>query len=349
MRFATFARAIWLAMIAVVVVVPWAAASEVTVYSYREPQRIEPLLRAFHGATGITVKTVYAREGLIERIQAEGETSRADVLLTNEFGLLLDARTKGITHAFKSAVVAANIPAIYRDPKGHWFGLTRRARLLVVSAKRVAARTVTYEELAEPHWKGKVCIRSGKHAYNLALIASMLVHHGPKKTEAWLAGVKANLARPPTGGDRDQIRAVMEGVCDLAVVNSYYAANFFFVDQDLREVKHDSIRVLFPNAADRGTHVAVSGAALMRHSRNKEGGIKLIELLTSPLGQRIYSAINDEYPVTDAAPPPSVMASWPPLKADTLPLHRIGELRQDALKLVELVRFDQGRSDLQVR
>lgn len=319
-----------------------ATASEVSLYSYREPQRIEPLLRAFHAATGILVKTTFAREGLIERILAEGEESPADVLLTNEFGLLLDARARGLTQAFKSPVVDANVPAIYRDPEGHWFGLTLRARLFVVSAKRVGTSTVTYEDLAEPKWKGKICIRSGEHAYNAALIASMLVHRGPKQTEAWLRGVKANLARKPSGGDRDQIRAVMDGACDLAVVNSYYAASFIFVDQNLREVKQDSIRLQFPNATDRGTHVTISGAALMKHSRNKAAAIKLIELLTSPLGQRIYSAINDEYPVSEAVAPPSIMGNWAALNADSLPLHRIGGLREQALRLVETVQFDDG-------
>lgn len=342
MRFLMAAKTFLLAAATVVAATSPAAPSEVNLYSYREPQRIEPLLRAFHAATGIRVKTTFAREGLIERILAEGDASPADVLLTNEFGLLLDARARGLTHAFKSPVVEANVPAIYRDPEGHWFGLTRRARLFVVSAKRVDSNTVTYEELAEPRWKGKICIRSGKHFYNVALVASMLAHHGPKGTETWLRRVGANLARTPSGGDRDQIRAVMDGVCDLAVVNSYYAASFIFVDQNLREQTHESIRVLFPNAANRGTHVAVSGAALMTRSRNKESAIKLIELMTSPLGQRIYSAINDEYPVSETAPPPSLMASWAPLKADTLPLHRIAELRHDALSLIESVRFDQG-------
>ncbi len=320
---------------------PAGASEVVTLYSYREPQRIEPLLRAFLGATGIRVKAIYAREGLVERIAAEGEAGPADVLLTNEFGLLLDAKARGLTHAVMSPVIDANVPAIYRDPEGHWLGLTRRARLLVVSAKRVDQGAMTYEELAEPKWRGKVCIRSAKHAYNVALIASMLAHQGPQKAEAWLRGLKDNLARKPTGGDRDQIRAVMEGVCDVAIVNSYYAANFLFVDQNMREVKHDSIRIVLPNAADRGTHVAVSGAALMKHSRNKDGGIKLIELLTSALGQRIYSAVNDEYPVNETVPPPSIMESWPALKADGLSLHKIGELRQQALGLVETVRFDQ--------
>jgi len=342
MRFLICAKVLLLTVATVAAAIAPAAASEVNLYSYREPQRIEPLLRAFHSTTGIRVKTTFAREGLIERILAEGGESPADVLLTNEFGLLLDARARGITHAFKSPVVEANVPAIYRDPEGHWFGLTRRARLFVVSATRVDGRAVTYEELAEPRWKGRICIRSGKHAYNVALVASMLAHHGQRWTETWLQAVGANLARKPSGGDRDQIRAVMDGVCDLAVVNSYYAANFVFIDQNLRELKHGAIRLLFPNAADRGTHVAVSGAALMKHSRNKESAIKLIELMTSPLGQRIYSVINDEYPVSEAAPPPSLMASWAPLKADLLPLHRIAELRHDALRLVEAVRFDQG-------
>ena len=232
------AKAILLAIAATVAGIAQAGATEVNLYSYREPQRIVPLLRAFHAATGIRVNVTFASKDLIERIAAEGERSPADVLLTNEYGLLLDARQRGLTQAFKSPIVEANVPAIYRDPEGHWVGLTRRARLFVVSAKRVSTDTITYEDLAEPRWKGKICIRSGRHPYNTALIASMLAHHGPQKTEAWLRGVKANLARAPSGGDRDQVRAVMEGVCDVAVVNSYYAANFLFIDQELREQKH---------------------------------------------------------------------------------------------------------------
>jgi iron(III) transport system substrate-binding protein len=336
------ARAVLLAMATTVAGIVQAGASEVNLYSYREPQRIVPLLRAFHAATGIRVNVTYASKDLVERIAAEGEHSPADVLLTNEFGLLLDARARGLTQAFKSPIVEANVPAIYRDPEGHWIGLTRRARLFVVGAKSVSAETMTYEELAEPRWKGKICIRSGKHPYNTALVASMLAHHGPEKTEAWLRGLKANLARVPSGGDRDQIRAVMEAVCEVAVVNSYYAANFIFIDQNLQEQKHGSIRLLFPNAAGRGTHVAISGAALMKHSRNKEGGIRLIELLSSELGQRIYSAVNDEYPVNETVTPPTLMANWSPLRADPLPLHKLAELRTEARSLVARIRFDEG-------
>jgi iron(III) transport system substrate-binding protein len=342
MRLLSRATAALVAIAATVVGTVAVGATEVNVYSYREPQRIAPLVRAFHAATGIRVNVTFASKGLIDRIAAEGEHGPADVLLTNEFGLLLDARARGLTHAFKSPILEANIPAIYREPEGHWFGLTRRARLLVVSAKRVDADSITYEELADRRWSGKVCIRSGKHPYNTALFASMLAHHGPQKAALWLRGLKANLARPPSGGDRDQVRAVMEGVCDVAVVNSYYAANFIFVDQNLRSQKNESIRLLFPNAADRGTHVAISGAAVLKHSRNKEKAIQLIELLSSELGQRMYSAINDEYPVNEAVAPPTVMSNWGPLKADTLPLHRLAELRAEAQELVGAVRFDDG-------
>lgn len=319
-----------------------AQAAEVQLYSYREPQRILPLMRAFHAATGIRVNPTFASNDLIERITEEGERSPADVLLTNEFGLLLDARARGLTQPFKSAVVEANVPPIYRDPDGHWLGLTRRARVLLVSTKRVNAETITYEDLADPKWKGKLCMRSGKHPYNTALIASMLVHHGPEKAEAWLRGLKANLVRAPTGGDRDQVRAVIEGACDVALVNSYYAANFFHIDQELREQKHPLIRLVFPNAAGRGTHVTISGAALMKHARNKDGGIRLIELLTSELGQRMLSAVNDEYPVTNAVAPPTLLANWSPLRPDAVPLYKLAERRTEARKLVDAIRFDDG-------
>jgi NitT/TauT family transport system substrate-binding protein len=206
----------------------------------------------------------------------------------------------------------------------------------------VSKSALTYEELAEPQWKGKLCLRSGRHPYNVGLVASMLAHNGPERTEAWLRGVRANLAREPSGGDQDQIRAVIEGVCDLAVANSYYVEGFVFVDQSLREQKQDSLRIVFPNTADRGTHVSISGAALMKHSQNRENSIKLIEFLTSALGQRIYSAINGEYPVDTAVVAPSLMAIWPALKPDSLPLHKIAELRHDALMLIERLGVDQG-------
>jgi iron(III) transport system substrate-binding protein len=317
------------------------AATEVNIYTNRDPEVIEPLLRAYQAAMGMRVKVTYAREGLIERIVAEGERSPPDVVLTYDLAPLLEARRRDLTEPFKPRGIEADVPAVYRDPEGHWFGLTRRPRVFVVSANRVDTSAMTYEQLADPRWKGRICLRSGGHPYNVGLIAAMLAHHGPNWTETWLRGMKTNLARKPSGRDRDQIRAVMEGVCDLAVVNSHYVAAFLFLDQDLRAQKHE-LRILVPSAADRGTHIAISGAALMKHSRNKEDSIKLIEFLTSELGQRIQSVINDEYPISDAVPPPSLFASLGPLHPDSLPLHKIVELRRDALTLVERTKFDQG-------
>lgn len=342
LRFRLFALLVSLAWIAEI---GHAQLPEVNLYSYREPERILPLLRALHASTGIRVNLTFASKDLIERIAEEGDQGPADVLLTNEFSLLLDARKRGLTQPLKSAAVEANVPSIYRDPEGHWTGLARRARVLVISTTRVNAAPGTYEELADPKWKGRLCIRSGSHPYNTALVASMLVHHGSQKAELWLRGLKSNLARPPKGGDRDQVRAVIEGACDIAIVNSYYAANFIQIDQELREQKHKSIRLVFPNAEGRGTHVTISGAALMKHARNREGGIKLIELLTSELGQRMLSAVNDEYPVTDLVAPPTLLGGWAALRPDPLPLHKLAERRTEAKGLVEAIRFDDGPND----
>ena len=335
-------RACWLAVATGAASIAPAAASEVNVYSYREQQLIAPLLRAFHAATGIRVNATFASQGLVERVASEGEKSPADILWTTDLPPLLEARWRDLTQAFKSSIVEANVPVIYRDPEHHWVGVTLRARVFVVSAERAGTQALTYEQLAEPQWKGKVCMRSGAHAYNVGLIASMLAHYGDQRTETWVRGVAANLAHKPTGGDRDQICAVIAGACDVAVVNSYYVADFIPLDQNLQEQKRAPIRVLFPNAADRGTHISLSGAALLKYAPNRDSSIRLIEFLASEQGQRIFSAINDEYPVNERVPPPSLMASWGPLNADQLSLHRIAELQVDAQKLVERTRFDHG-------
>ena len=187
-------RGCWLAVATGAASIAPAAASEVNVYSYREQQLIAPLLRAFHAATGIRVNATFASQGLVERVASEGEKSPADILWTTDLPPLLEARRRHLTQAFKSSIVEANVPVIYRDPEHHWVGVTLRARVFVVSAERTGTQTLTYEQLAEPQWKGKVCMRSGAHAYNVGLVASMLAHHGAQRTETWVRGVAANLA-----------------------------------------------------------------------------------------------------------------------------------------------------------
>lgn len=325
------------------IVVSAAAASasgEVNIYSYREPGLIKPLLEAFTKETGIKTNVVFANNGLIERLAAEGKNSPADVLLTNESGLLLQAVGAGVTQPVKSEVLEKAIPANLRDTDDQWFGLTKRARVVYASKDRVKQDAITYEELADPKWRGKICIRSGQHTYNVALIASMIAHHGAEYTEKWLAGLKANLARRPAGGDREGVRDVQAGLCDIAVGNTYYMASM--LKNPDQKAWADAVHIIFPNAADRGTHVNVSGMAMTANPPNKDNALRLMEFLASPEAQRIYAEADGEYPVVEGVPASDLVKSWGPLKDDPLPLTKIASLRKQASELVDRVQFDQG-------
>jgi len=320
-----------------------AAGGEVNVYSYREPQLIEPLLKAFEAETGVVVNTIFASEGLVERIAAEGANSPADVLLTAESGLLIQAQEAGITAPLASDAIAAAVPAPLREANGNWFGLTERARVLFVSRERVSQQAFTYEELADPKWKGKICSRSGQHSYNVALIASMISHLGPEKAEAWLRGVKNNLARKPSGTDRDQIKSVFAGECDIAIGNTYYMGQMLTNDRQPEQKDWaGAVRLVFPNSADRGTHVNISGAALMAHAPDHDNGVKLIEYLASAGAQKLYAKLNHEYPVRPGVEASDLVKGWGALKADPLPLQEIAKLRRAASELVDKVGFDEG-------
>ena len=317
-----------------------AGEEEVNIYSYREPGLIDPLLAAFTEKTGIKTNVVFAKNGLVERLAAEGRNSPADVLLTNEFGLLTQAVKAGATQPVRSSVIDQAIPESLRDPNGHWFGLTRRARVVYASKDRVDQDSITYEELADPKWRAKICTRSGQHTYNVALVASMIAHHGKEETEKWLEGLKANLARKPAGGDRDSVRDVKAGLCDLAIGNTYYMAAML-KNPDQKEWA-DAVRIIFPNANGRGTHVNISGMALTANSPNKDNALKLMEFLVSSKAQEIYAQANGEYPVVPGVPASELVESWGTLKADALPLEKIAELRKQASELVDNVQFDQG-------
>ena len=321
-------------------VTPAIADGEVNIYSYREPKLIDPLLQAFTAKTGIKTNVVFATTGLIERMTAEGKNRAADVLLTNESGLLMQAVTAGVTAQLKSDVVDKAVPAGLREPEGHWFALTRRARIVYASKDRVPQTAITYEELADPKWRGKICARSGQHTYNVALIASMIAHLGEEKAEAWLTAVKNNLARKPAGGDREQVRDVQAGLCDLAIGNTYYMVAM----QKNPEQKPwaDAVHMLFPNAADRGTHINVSGMALAANAPNAANAKALMEFLVSPEAQQLYAEANGEYPVVAGVKATDLVESWGPLKADPIPLSKIAEFRKKASEMVDRVRFDAG-------
>jgi iron(III) transport system substrate-binding protein len=321
------------------------ASGEVNIYSYRQPTLIEPLLKEFREETGIKTNVIFASKGLIERIRAEGRNSPADVLLTVDIGNLSQAVASGISQPVESDVIDESIPASYRGANDEWIGLTGRARVVYASKERVAQDDITYEELADPKWRGKICSRSGQHPYNVALVASMLAHVGPDKTEAWLRGVKANLARKPAGNDRLQVKGVYAGECDLAIGNTYYMGKML-TDEKHPEQKEwaNSVKMLFPSSNDRGTHMNVSGAVLAKNAPNKDNGLNLIEFLASDKGQSMYAEVNHEYPTKDGIAWSNLVESWGTFKADPIPLNEIASLRKAASEMIDKVGFDDGPS-----
>ncbi len=320
-------------------------ADVVNVYSYRQPDLIQPMLDAFTAKTGIRSQVIFAEKGLEERIRAEGANSPADVILTVDISRLAAAKEAGVTQPVDDAAIAANIPPQYRDEEGHWFGLTMRSRVVYASRDRVQESAITYEELAEPKWKGRICSRSGQHVYNIGLIASMIAHKGEAWTEGWLRGVKANLAAKPTGNDRAQAKAVFAGQCDIALGNTYYVALMRTNEKEPQQKEWAaSIKVLFPNADDRGSHVNISGMALAARAPHRDAAIRLMAYLASDAAQKLYAEINHEYPVKAGVAVSEMVASFGQLKADRLPLSEIARNRRVASELVDRVGFDDGPS-----
>jgi len=327
------------ALVALLVSSRMAVAAEVNVYSYRQPYLIKPLFAAFTKETGIKVNTVYAQEGLVQRLENEGANSPADLIFTVDIGRLTDAYGAGVTQAVNSDVLNANIPAAYRATNGHWYGLTSRARVIAASKERVKEGEIsTYEQLADPTWKGRICTRSGKHPYMVALTASMIVHHGEAEAKAWLAGLKSNLARKPQGNDRAQAKAIKEGQCDLALMNHYYMAQMMR-DKD-EAAWADAIYLVFPNQNDRGTHLNISGMALTKSAPHKDDAIKLMEFLSGDLAQRMYAEDNSEYPLKQGVPWSGLLASWGEFKADTISLDQVAKNRIKAIKMADEVQYD---------
>lgn len=320
-------------------------AREVNVYSYRQPYLINPLFKEFTEETGIKVNVIFAEKGLIERIQAEGRNSPADLLLTVDVGNLTQATDAGIAQPIHSSALEAAIPPAYRAADYEWFGLTRRARVVYASKERVKLDKITYEDLADPKWRGKICIRSGQHVYNVALIASLIAAHGEDWTETWLKGVKANLARKPAGDDRLQVKGVYAGECDIALGNTYYMGAMLKNDKEPEQKEWaNSVNIIFPNTDDRGTHVNISGAVVAKYAPNKDNAVKLLEFLASDKGQEMYADVNNEYPVKDGIPWSPLVTSWGSFKPDPISLNDIAALRKKASELVDKVGFDEGPS-----
>ncbi len=320
------------------------AAEQLTLYTTREAGLIQPLLSAFTAQTKIEVNTVFVKDGLLERVKAEGARSPADVLMTVDAGNLLDLVEGGITQPVKSPVLESAIPSNLRGVDGQWFALSMRARVLYAD-KNLKLTNFRYEDLADPKYKGKVCIRAGQHPYNTALIASLIAHDGEAKAEQWLRGVKANLARKATGGDRDVARDILGGICDIGLANSYYVGQMKNSKEGSDARKWgDAIKVIRPTFAssNSGTHVNISGASVAKNAPNRANAVKLIEFLVSPSAQELYAQANYEFPVRKGAViDPVINRAIGEIKVDPLPLTEIAKYRKQASALVDKVGFDQ--------
>ncbi|MCP4586452.1 Fe(3+) ABC transporter substrate-binding protein [Pseudoalteromonas sp.] len=328
-----------LVLVSALLSVPAFAADVVNIYSFRQPFLIQPILDDFTKQTGIKTNVVFAKKGLIERVKREGKHSKADLVLTSNFSALIQLEDLGLTQSINSDVVNANVPSTFRDADGQWIALTKRVRNVYSAKERIGALSeLTYEDLADPKYKGKICTRSGKHPYNLGLVASMVAHHGEVKTKQWLEGVKANLARKPQGNDRAQVKAVKEGLCDLALGNSYYFGKMLQDEQ--QKSWAEAVYINFPNQTNRGSHINVSGVVMTRYAKNPENALKLIEYMTDNKAQNMYASVNMEYPVKHGVALSEMVASWGEFKEDSLPLDEISKYRPVALKLIDEVKFD---------
>ena len=316
---------------------PAAAPEEVNLYSARKEALIKPLLDRFSEQTGITVNLVTGKEdALLQRLQSEGRNTPADLLITSDAGRLYRAKEAGLTQPVVTDVLLQGVPAAYREPTGHWYGLSLRARpIFYVKGKVSPADLTSYEALADPQWKGKICIRSSDNIYNQSLVASMIAHSGAEQTEQWATGLVNNLARSPKGGDRDQIKAAAAGECDIAVANTYYYGGMLSSRDDSELLAAEKMAIIWPNQSDRGTHVNVSGAALTAHARHRENAVKLLEFLVQPEAQSWYARVNFEYPVRTGVAWSDLLQQWGEFKSDSLNLGELGRYNSAAVMIMD--------------
>ncbi|NRA42917.1 MAG: Fe(3+) ABC transporter substrate-binding protein [Pseudomonadales bacterium] len=310
---------------------------EVNVYSARKEALIKPLLDRFSEETGISVNLLTGKaDALLVRLQNEGRLSPADLLITTDAGRLYRAKDAGLLQPVQSSVLSEHIPANLRDKDNLWFGLSTRARPIMYSVERVKSSELNrYEDLAGPAFKGRICIRSSSNIYNQSLIASMLAADGAEQTKAFIKGLVANLAKPPKGGDRDQIKAVASGQCDIAIANTYYLAGMLNSQDPQQVAAAEQLKVFWPNQNDRGTHINVSGAAVLKAAKHRANAVKLIEFLVSADAQAWYAEANHEYPVRAGVAWSPLLESWGSFRADELNLSVLGERNAEAVKLMD--------------
>ncbi len=313
------------------------AAEEVNLYSARKEKLIKPLLDNFTKETGIKVNLVTAGAGpLLKRLETEGANSPADLFITTDAGRLHKAKEAGVLQATQSDTLNSEIPSEYRDPEGYWYGLSLRARpIFYVKDKVKAEELSTYEALTDEKWKGRICIRGSDNIYNQSLVASMIANTDAEKTQNWANKFVANFARKPKGGDRDQIKAAAAGECDIAIANTYYYGTMLYGRDNAQKKAANAVEIFWPNQADRGAHVNISGIAMTKAAKNKANAMKLMEFLTTKDSQKWYAEVNYEYPVIMDGEWSKELTSWGKFKADSLNLSKLGELNADAVQSMD--------------
>lgn len=316
---------------------PFVLAEQVNLYSARKEALIKPLLDKFTQQTGIAVNLVTGNaDNLITRLKSEGKYSPADLLLTTDVGRLYRAKQQGLTQAISVSEAITKLSSNFRDDQGHWLGLSLRARPLMVSVDRVAAQTIAnLEDLTNPQWKGRVCIRSSSNIYNQSMVASLIAQLGEAAAQEWVNGLVKNFARPPQGGDRDQIKAVAAGLCDVAIANTYYLAGMLSSDDATTQQQAKKVKVIWPNQTDRGAHINISGVALAKNAPNKEAAVQLIDFLLSNESQLWYATTNHEYPVLADIPWSELLQSFGTFKTEQVPLTKLGELNAAAVQMMD--------------
>jgi iron(III) transport system substrate-binding protein len=311
-------------------------------YSSRHYQTDEALYANFTRQTGIRINRIEAGEDpLIARIQNEGARSPADVLITVDAGRLWRAEQLGFFQPVKSAVLDARIPSSLREPNGLWYGFSTRARVIAFNRAKVnPAEIQTYESLADPKWKGRVCMRSSTNIYNLSLMGAMIDHLGAQKAEAWASAVKANLARDPKGGDTDQLKAVAAGECDVTISNQYYYARLARSQKPDERAVAEKVALLFPNQGSFGTHVNISGAGVMKNAPNRDNAIKFLEYLASDEAQRHFAEGNNEWPVVAGVRTANpVLSTFPQFKRDSINVAVFGRNQPDSQRIYDRVAW----------
>ena len=313
------------------------AAEEVNLYSARKEDLIKPLLDRFTQETGIQVNLVTGKaNALLQRLKSEGRNTPADLLLTTDAGNLYRAQEAGLTQAVNTKVLESAVPAQYREPQGHWYGLSVRARTIFYAKDRVQPSELgSYADLTDAKWKGRICIRSSDNIYNQSMVAAMIAHQGEEKTEAWVKGLVDNFARPPKGGDRDQIKAAAAGQCDIAIANTYYYGAMLQSKKADERTAAEKVALFWAAQQGNGTHVNISGGAVTKYARNKANAIKLLEYLVNDESQRWYAEVNNEYPVKSGIQVSGILGAWGKFKADTQDLYLLGKYNAEAVRIMD--------------